>query len=383
MINRIALPKVKQLARQFRLVAVVGPRQSGKTTLCKMAFPKKPYVSLENPDIRKYANEDPNGFLKQYPKGAILDEIQKVPDLFSYLQEIVDTNQTAGLFILSGSNNFMLQENITQSLAGRVGYLHLLPLSIEEIRNHELAIPSFEKMVFKGYYPELFNRKIAATLWYANYINTYIERDVRQIKNIANLTLFSRFVSLCAGRAGQVLNINSLCADCGIDNKTASSWLSILESSYIIYLLKPYFENFNKRIRKAPKLYFYDTGLLCNLLRIHAPEDVTNHAMKGAIFENNIIAELLKYQANHLLHDDLYYWQDKTGNEVDLIYSKEGTTHLLEIKAASTLHQDFWKNLDKFEAISNKKTTKIVYYNGLPQIRSNGVKIINWKDVGY
>ncbi len=383
MINRIALPKLKLLARQFRLVAIVGPRQSGKTTLCKIAFPNKPYVSLENPDIRKYAIQDPNGFLKQYPKGAILDEVQKVPELFSYLQEIADTKNTAGLFILSGSNNFMLQENITQSLAGRIGYINLLPLSLQELEKDNISIPNFEKTTYKGFYPELFNKKITPSLWYRNYINTYIERDVRQIKNISNLTLFSHFVSLCAGRAGQVLNINSICADCGIDNKTATSWLSILQSSYIIYLLKPYFENFNKRIRKSPKIYFYDTGLLCNLLKIQSADDITNHAMKGAIFENNILAELLKHQANHLLQDELYYWQDKTGNEVDILYAKGKTTQLLEIKASSTVHQDFWKNLDKYEILSNKKVNKLVYYNGIEQTRSNGVKIINWKDIAY
>ena len=266
MIIRTAEAKLAKLGSTFRSVAVVGPRQSGKTTLCRKVFPGKPYVSLENPDTLEFVRNDPRGFLEQYKNGAILDDIQRAPGLFSYLQQILDETKKKGLFILTGSNNFLLQENITQTLSGRIAYLQLLPLSLQELKQAGKLKATYSGHILQGGYPEVVAKKIQPADWYPGYISTYVERDVRQLKNINNLSLFTKLVRLCAGRTGQMLNLASLSNDCGIDQKTVASWLGILQSSYIIYLLRPYHNNFNKRIVKSPKLYFYDTGLVCSLL---------------------------------------------------------------------------------------------------------------------
>ena len=309
MIIRQATERLVHLSKTFRSVAVVGPRQSGKTTLCRTVFPKKLYVSLENPDVLEFATTDPRGFLSQYnhENGAILDEIQKAPHLFSYLQQILDETKTKGLFILTGSNNFLLQENITQTLSGRIAYLQLLPLSLEELKSNNILKNEYAWHIINGGYPEVIAEDINPTDWYPNYISTYVERDVRQLKNINNLSLFTKLLRMCAGRTGQILNMTSMANDCGIDQKTVAAWLSILQSSYIIYLLKPYYNNFNKRIMKTPKLYFYDTGVACSLLGIKSAEQIAIHAAKGALFENLIVGELLKERFNAGENDNLFY----------------------------------------------------------------------------
>ncbi|TAE62924.1 MAG: ATP-binding protein [Bacteroidetes bacterium] len=380
MIQRKSAERLIKLAASFRSVAVVGPRQSGKTTLCRKCFPSKPYVSLENPDTLAYSLADPRGFLGQYPQGAILDEVQKAPHLFSYIQQILDETKKRGLFILTGSNNFLLQENITQTLAGRVAYMQLLPLSLQELQEGKQLKANYTWHIFNGGYPEQITRKIAATDWYHAYINTYIERDVRQLKNISNLATFSRFLKLCAGRTGQILNLANLGNDCGIDAKTAAAWLSLLESSYIIYLLKPYYENYNKRNIKSPKLYFVDTGLACALLGITEAKQISTHAAKGALFENLAVSNLLKNRFNAGKESNLYYWRDKTGNEIDILLDDVKQITTVEIKAGETIAADYFKGLHYFDKITTKKTNSILLYGGKEeQKRSDGTRVCSWQ----
>ena len=348
MIKRTGEARLIKLAKTFRSVAVIGPRQSGKTTLCRSVFPQKHYVSLENPDTLEFAKGDPRGFLSQYTTGVILDEIQKAPHLFSYLQQVLDETKKKGLFILTGSNNFLLQENITQTLAGRIAYLQLLPLSLQELKESKKLKAGYSWHILHGGYPEVVAKKIDPADWYPGYLNTYAERDVRQLKNISNLSQFTKLLRLCAGRTGQILNMTSLANDCGIDQKTVTSWLGILQSSFIIYLLKPYHSNFNKRIIKSPKLYFYDTGVACSLLGITNAKQIATHAAKGSLFENMIISELLKERLNKGLQDNLYYWRDKTGNEVDVVIDNAGKLTAMELKAGETIAPDFFKGLNYF-----------------------------------
>lgn len=379
MIQRTAMVRLTKLASTFRSVAVVGSRQSGKTTLCRALFPKKPYVSFENPDTLAFAIADPRGFLGQFKNGAILDEVQRAPHIFSYLQQVLDETKKKGLFILTGSNNFLLQENIAQSLAGRIAYLQLLPLSLHELMDCKKLKSDYNWHILHGGYPELIAKKINPADWYTAYINTYIERDVRQIKNIGKLTQFTKLLKLCAGRTGQVLNLTSLSNDCGIDQKTVAAWLGVLQSSFIIYLLKPYHGNFNKRIIKAPKLYFYDTGIACSLLGIRNAGEIATHASKGALFENIIISELLKERFNSGVPDNLFYFRDKTGNEVDIIIDKAGKITAMELKAGETISQDFFKGLEYFSALNKKSTQSLLIYGGKQeQKRSNGLVIKPW-----
>jgi len=379
MIQRTAATRLMKLAKTFRSVAVVGPRQSGKTTLCRNVFPQKPYISLENPDTLEFANADPRGFLSQYKNGAILDEIQRAPHLFSYLQQVLDETKKKGLFILTGSNNFLLQSTITQTLSGRIAYLQLLPLSLKELKDSKKMKADYSWHILHGGYPEVIAKKINPVDWYAGYINTYVERDVRQLKNISNLSQFTKLLRLCAGRTGQILNLTSLSNDCGIDQKTVAAWLSVLQSSYIIYLLKPYHGNFNKRIIKTPKLYFYDTGVACSLLGISHAKQIATHAAKGPLFENMIVCELLKERFNAGAADNLYYWRDKTGNEVDILLDKAGKLTAMELKAGETVSQDFFKGLEYFSSLNNKTVQKILMYGGRQeQKRSNGIIVKPW-----
>lgn len=379
MIKRTAETRLIKLAQTFRGVAVVGPRQSGKTTLCRTIFPDKPYVSFENPDTLEFVRTDPRGFLAQFKHGAILDEIQRVPQLFSYLQQVFDETDKTGLFILTGSNNFLMQENITQTLPGRIAYLNLLPLSLEELKVETKLKPDYGWHIVAGGYPEVISKEINPGDWYTNYINTYVERDVRQIKNINNLAQFTRFLRICAGRTGQILNIATLSNDCGIDQKTVSSWLGVLQSSFIIYLLKPYYNNFNKRILKSPKLYFYDTGVVSSLLGINNASQIATHAAKGALFENLIVIELLKNRFNSGSTDNLYYWRDKTGNEIDILSDNVGQLQAIEVKAGETISQDYFKGLNYFSALETGRVEKLVIYGGnQEQTRSNGIQVKPW-----
>jgi uncharacterized protein len=379
MIQRIAAARLVKLAKTFRSVAVVGPRQSGKTTLCRTVFPQKLYVSLENPDTLEFANTDPRGFLGRYKNGAILDEIQRAPQLFSYLQQVLDETKKKGLFILTGSNNFLLQSTITQTLSGRIAYLQLLPLSLQELKDSKKIRADYGWHILNGGYPEVITKKINSIDWYAGYINTYVERDVRQLKNISNLSRFIKLLRLCAGRTGQLINFASFSNDCGIDQKTVAAWLSVLQSSYIIYLLKPYHNNFNKRIIKTPKLYFYDTGVACSLLGISNAKQIATHPAKGSLFENMIVSELLKERFNAGVADNLYYWRDKTGNEVDILVEKAGKLKAIELKAGETISQDFFKGIEYFSSLNTITTQKLLVYGGKEeQKRSNGIVVKPW-----
>lgn len=372
-----------QAAKQFPIVSVMGPRQSGKTTLVRNTFPKAGYVSFEDPDVRRNVEQDPRGFLNSFDKMLIVDEVQRIPEVFSYIQSIVDERDKNGQFIFTGSQNYLLHEKITQSLAGRVAILKLLPLSLSELKAASVKGAGVELALQKGFYPALWKHRANLGLYYSSYINTYLERDVRQIQHIGNLTAFQNFVRLCAGRAGQVLNLSALGNDCGISHNTAKAWLSILESSFIIYLLPPYFENYNKRIVKSPKLYFYDTGLLCHLLGITHAKQVSQHYMKGALFENFAFAELIKSLHNKLRYSDIFYWRDKTGNEVDFLIASGGVKKLIEVKAGKTIGSDYFKGLDYFRKIHKGKDKLQTYlaYAGLHEYTHHQTKMVKLENV--
>lgn len=379
MISRVAEKKLLQLARVFKAVAVIGPRQSGKTTLVKTLFSNKPYVSLENPDTKRFALEDPRAFLASYPKGAIIDEAQRVPELFSYLQEILDNSKRKGLFILTGSNNFLLQENISQTLAGRIGYMSLLPFSFTELFNAGRLPKKDDDLMLKGFYPPVYQQKIPIADWCPNYIRTYVEKDVRQLKNIADLIVFERFLSLLAGRCSQELNMTGLSIEAGVDVKTIQSWIGILESSFIVYLLKPHFKNFNKTVVKRPKLYFYDTSLVCSLLRINSTNHLQSHPLRGAIFESMIVLELVKQRTNAGLPVNLFYWRDKTGHEIDVIIDQAGELMPVEIKSGKTVHAEFFKGIEYWSKLSGAKKSWVIYAGDTYQKRSSGVSVLPWR----
>lgn len=378
MIKREARQKLIELSEYFKIVSVIGPRQSGKTTLVKDVFQDKPYVSLENPDTRRFALDDPRGFLENYKDGAIFDEVQRVPELFSYLQEIVDNKPDKGIYILTGSNNFLLQESISQSLAGRVGFLTLLPFSTQEININSF---SDDELILTGLYPPVHDQNIPVELWTKNYIRTYIERDVRQIKNITDLIVFERFLSLLAGRCGTELNYTSLSNEVGVDVKTIQSWISILASSYIIYLLKPHYKNFNKTITKRPKIYFIDTSIVCSLLRIVNINQLSTHPLRGSIFENFIIIEFLKKRYNDLKSDNLYYYRDKAQHEIDLIIDHSDHAIPLEIKSAMTINSDFFKNINYWLKLSNEHKGYLIYAGNELQKRSHNIEVIPWRNL--
>ena len=377
MIKRVAESRLKKLASTFRSVAVVGPRQSGKTTLCRTVFPKKPYVSLENPDMAEFAKSDTRAFLAQFKDGAILDEVQRVPQIFSYLQQVLDETKKRGLFILTGSNNFLLQENITQTLAGRIGYQQLLPLSLQELKLADKLKKDVNWHLVHGGYPEVLAKKIKPTEWYPAYVQTYVERDVRQLKSIGNLTAFTKLVRLCAGRTGQLLNMTSLAVDCGLDQKTVAAWLAVLQSSFIVYMLRPYHKNFNKRLVKTPKLYFYDTGLACWLLGITQPNELLAHQAKGVLFENMVVIEMLKQRMNKGLADNLYFWRDKTGHEIDLLVDDKKPI-AYELKSGQTLSPEFYKGLDFFQTLEPNAATKLIWGGTHQFLKNSGTEILPW-----
>lgn len=373
MIYREAEKELQLLSAQFKAVAVIGPRQSGKTTLVKNVFKEKAYVNLENPDLRQFAREDPRGFLSNYPDGAILDEVQRVPELFSYLQQILDEKEQNGLFILTGSNNFLLNSNISQSLAGRMGYLFLLPLDIGEINP---GANMSNQLIFKGGYPEIYQKDIDPKKYYDNYIRTYVERDVRLLKNITDLYTFERFLRLCAGRTGQLLNMSSLAADVGVDVKTISSWLGVLEASFIAFRLYPYHENYNKRIVKMPKLYFYDTGLASALMGIEDVSQLTIHPLRGGLFENLVVVDFLKRLYNNGKQNNLYFWRDNIGNEVDLLIKKGANRYPVEIKSAQTISDEFFKGIRYWNKLTNTEGGYLVYAGDMLQKRSGEINIV-------
>ncbi len=382
LINRILKGKILELATKFPVVSITGPRQSGKTTLAKLCFPEYNYVNLELPHLRLFAKEDPKAFLDTYNNGLILDEAQYAPELFSYIQGIVDTSRETGKYILTGSQNFLLIEKITQSLAGRVAIMHLLPFSAAELKNTIYQQDKIDELLFKGCYPPLYDRDINPVDFYQSYVQSYIERDVRNILNVSDLSLFRSFMGMVAGRMGQILNMSSLSNDLGLDVKTIKSWLSVLETSFIIYLIRPHFKNYNKRLIKSPKLYFYDTGLACSLLGIRNSSEIGNHYSKGAMFENYVFSEISKYYFNNGINPDLFYWRSNTGNEVDCIV-QDGTQHsIVEMKSAQTINSSFFKGLNYYQKLSgiDAKDCYLIYGGNENQQRSNA-QVLSWENI--
>ncbi len=382
MLGRDASNTLKKLADSFPIVAVTGPRQSGKTTLVKHTFPDKPYVSLEELDHREFSISDPRGFLRQFPDGAILDEVQRSPDIFSYLQTIVDSKKQNGIFILTGSQQFGLMSNISQSLAGRVGLLNLLPFSLSELQKSKKAPTSIETLLFAGLYPPIYDKKPEPNLWYDNYMRTYIERDVRQLINVRDLSTFQRFVRLCASHTGQLLNLSSLASSCGINHMTAKAWISVLEASYIISILVPHHANFNKRLVKSPKLYFLDTGLACRLLGLQSEKQLSLHPQRGALFESWAVSELLKARFNQALSSNLYFWRDHVGNEIDILIESDNKLIPLEVKSGETFNSDFLKGLNYWmELAAQKAGEPWLLYGGTQSQTRNNVRVISWKEI--
>lgn len=382
MIPRAILPIAKETLSQFRALCITGPRQSGKTTLSKLLSPEKAYVNFENPSVQAEAEGSPEKFLANYRSGAIFDEIQRIPSLLRYLQELLDNSSKRGQFILTGSNNFLLQEQVSQSLAGRAGYLSLLPLSFEELQKAKLAHKEVFQHILTGGYPEIWQEKLKPGIWLNSYIQTYVQRDVRLLKNISNLAAFSRFIYLCANYAGQILNREVLAKQVGIDTKTVLSWLGILENSYIIFLLQPWYNNLNKRIIKSPKLYFYDTGLLCNLLNLKTIQSLKEYTKYGALFENWIIAEIKKNNFNIGQQGGMYYFRDSTGNEVDLILEKEQIPVAIEIKSGSQRSRSLLSGIHYWQKYFPQNNRNLLIYGGSQtEIINEKTSILSWKDV--
>ena len=368
---------------KFPILALTGPRQSGKTTMLKNLFPDYAYVNLENPDNRFFAEDDPNGFLETYSNKVILDEVQNVPFLFSYLQDFVDNSDKMGQFILSGSQNFHLMANITQSLAGRVAIFKLMPFDFQELKDAGLLNDDYAVNMIRGFYPAIYQRDILSRVYYDNYIQTYIERDVSTITKVKDLKAFRNFLGLCAGRAGQILSLNALANECDISQPTAKSWLSVLETSFVVFLLQPYHKNYNKRIIKSPKLYFYDSGLLSHLLRVKDPIKIKNDALKGNIFENMIVSEYVKQNYHLGLQYEFYFWRDSDGHEVDLLRISDEGIEAIEIKATETVMPDLFKGLNYFERISNdeKLWRKTLLYAGKENQKRTAGQVVSWVDL--
>ncbi len=378
MIERTLTAKMISLAQKFQVITLTGPRQSGKTTLVRAAFSSLPYVSLEEPDVRQIALTDPRGFLLNYPAGAVLDEIQNTPELFSYIQRIVDENRQVQ-FILTGSSNFLLMEKISQTLAGRTAVLHLLPFSFNEL---EPLPEQYESLIFKGQYPRIYDRDIAPTDFYPAYIQTYVERDVRLMKNIGDINAFIQFTRLCAGRIGQLLNYAGLANDAGISPNTAKSWLSILESSYILYRLQPYHRNFNKRLVKSSELYFYDTGVACSLLGIREEDQVQLHYMKGALFENLIINEFIKRNFNRGENRQPYFWQDNHGKEIDCLLVNGDRATPVEVKSGKTMSASYFDNLKYWRNLADLPDDRgYVVYGGDQSMQTSTGALISWRNL--
>jgi hypothetical protein len=378
--------KLRSLARRFPVVTVTGPRQAGKTTLCRALFPRHRYVSLEAPDTREYATEDPRGFLGELARGAVIDEVQRAPALLSYLQEEVDARPRAGRFVLTGSANLGLLAGVSQTLAGRTGLATLLPFAHDELLGFEQAPRDLEGTLWSGAFPAVFDRRIPVTEWFSAYLATYVERDVRQVVNVSDLLAFQSFVRLCAGRVGQLVNFASLGSDCGVSHNTARSWLSVLEASYVVVRLAPWHANLGKRLIKTPKLYFVDTGLLCALLGIRAAGQLSQHPLRGAVFENWVVTEILKSRLHRSLPADLHFFRSRSGLEVDVLVDSGAALLAAEVKSGRTIASDFFASLEELRGLlagsrpPRDLRARLVYGGDTSQKRRK-VEVLPWSRV--
>lgn len=382
MIERTLTNRLLELLQYYPIVTLTGPRQSGKSTLLRHALPQYQYVSLEDPDMRLFATEDPRGFLSTYPDRTIIDEAQQVPHLFSYIQTHTDKAGKEGMYVLAGSHNFLLMESISQTLAGRTAILKLLPFSHQELKQGDILPEAIDQEIFQGGYPRLYDKQLKASDYYSFYVQTYVERDVRTLKNVGDLSKFIRFIKLCAGRIGQLLNLSSLANECGMAVSTASNWISILEASYICYLLKPDYNNFAKRLVKTPKLYFYDTGLACALLDIRSAEQVATHFLRGGLFENLVINEFIKRNYHRGIEPELTFWRDSSGNEVDLLQYEAGKPHAYEIKSGATYSPDYFKGLTRWAKLAQVSTENLalIYAGDISMVTQQGF-VTAWKEM--
>jgi predicted AAA+ superfamily ATPase len=382
MIPRVATDTLQRLAKGFPIIALTGPRQSGKTTLAKAIFADKTYVSLENPDEREFAERDPRRFLQRFNDGAILDEVQRCPALLSWLQGLVDERGRMGDFILTGSAQFDLISGITQSLAGRVGRIELLPLSAGELARAKKLPDSLDETLYRGSYPALYDRDLLPDDWFPNYVATYLERDVRQLIAIRDLMQFQRFVKMCAARSGQLLNLAALGADCGISAVTAREWLTVLEASYLVMRLPPYHRNFGKRLVKTPKLYFLDVGLMAWLLGIRDAATIETHASRGALFETYVVSELVKQRFNAGRPADLYFWRDNVGHEVDVLYETPQGLQAVEIKSGSTFASDWPAAACKWQKFAGDEALPpLIVYGGQGGHTREACRVIGWREL--
>ncbi len=380
-IERLLAIPLRRLANQYPVITLTGPRQSGKTTLCRHVFNTHEYVSLEDISTRSFATEDPKGFLGQFSKGEILDEIQRTPDLLSYIQGIVDETQLSGQFILTGSQQFEVMNTINQSLAGRTAILRLLPFSYSELYPEEQR-PDTAQLLYQGFYPRIYDKQLNPTEALGFYLNTYVERDLRSLINIKNLTVFDRFLKICATQIGRLTNYSRLANDCGMTQNTVKEWLSILEASYIIYQIQPHFENFRKRLTKSSKLYFYDVGLAAYLLGITDPTHIQSHPLRGELFENFVISEFLKNRYNHVKNNNLYFYRDHVGNEVDLILDYGSQLVSVEIKSGKTISTDYFKGLNYYHALCRDKNDKrLVIYAGNQSMKYKDIDVYAYFDL--
>lgn len=380
MVKRIITDQLLSAAEKYPVITLTGPRQSGKTTCCRLTFPNLPYSNLEEPDNREFAISDPRGFLEQFKNGGIIDEIQRVPELTSYLQGIVDNPHFSGLFVLTGSQNFSVINTINQSLAGRTAIFTLLPFSYSEVKT---LLPNFTDidLIFNGFYPRLYDKKIDPTRFYSDYVNTYVERDLRSLSLIKDLSTFQVFLKLCAGRTGQILNIQNIANDTGISQATAKEWISLLEASYIIYRLPPFFKNIGKRLIKSPKIYFYDPGLAAFLIDINNPKQIETHPLKGSLYETMILSELIKNRFNQGMINNLLFYRDSNGNEVDVVIPCGNSYTAIEIKASKTITKSFFKGLNNFDSLHQETIKKILIHSGDIIKKQSGVQVTNLKSL--
>jgi hypothetical protein len=383
-LDRALGTSLQRLSGLFPVVAITGPRQSGKTTLVRTLFADKPYISLENPAELAFAQEDPRGFLARFADGAVIDEAQRWPALFSWLQGMVDDDRRPGRFVLTGSQQFGLMAGITQSLAGRVAVTHLLPLSLAELSSAPQFAKHLDRLLFTGGYPALHAQAVAPRDWFPSYVATYVERDVRQVMNIHDLGVFQRFLRLCAARTGQLLNLAALAGEAGISQGTARNWLAVLESSYLVHRLPPYHRNFGKRLVKTPKLYFLDVGLACWLLGIASPEMLSLHPMRGALFETWVVGEFVKARFNAGQPAELYFWRDNNGLESDLLFESDGGVQPVEIKSGQTVTSDYIRAGQKAGRIAGEEArTPWLIHGGTDSYTRSGVKVMSWQDLAH